>query len=142
MIHFANIFHLFFINLIKILFSISCKSNFRARNFLSPACNPPPLPTNNPSLIITNFSNLENQWYYKCAYCQTNILSLVFPRGGYSHTWAWYGDSAVMTPVFEIYPHHELIDPLIVHKTIGLSLSHLVPEILGPKVGLIFFTKM
>ncbi len=33
---------------------------------------------------------------------------------------------------------HNLIDPLFLQKKIGLSLSHLVPEILGPKVGLIF----
>ncbi len=65
------------------------------------------------------------------------------PRGGggggggveYSHTWAWYGVSSAMTPVFIIF---NLIDPLFLQKKIGLSLSHLVPEILGHKVGLIF----
>ncbi len=36
-------------------------------------------------------------------------------------------------------PHHNLIEPLpLSAEKIGLSLSHLVPEILGPKVGLIF----
>ncbi len=34
--------------------------------------------------------------------------------------------------------HHDLIDILFLQNTNGLSLSHLVPEILGPKVGLIF----
>ncbi len=33
---------------------------------------------------------------------------------------------------------HYLIDTLFLQKKIGLSLSHLVPEILGPKVGLVF----
>ncbi len=35
-------------------------------------------------------------------------------------------------------PHHDLIDPLFLLKKIGLSLSHLVPVILGLKVGPIF----
>ncbi len=35
-------------------------------------------------------------------------------------------------------PQHNPIDPLILAETINLSLSHLVPEILGPKVGLIY----
>ncbi len=38
-------------------------------------------------------------------------------------------------------PPHNPIDPLFLQEKIGLSLSHLVPEILGPKVG-VFFTKM
>ncbi len=38
----------------------------------------------------------------------------------------WFG------PYF--VPHHDLINPLFLQKTICLSLSHLVPEILGPKV--------
>ncbi len=33
---------------------------------------------------------------------------------------------------------HNPIDPLFLEKKIGLSLSHLVPEILRPKVGIIF----
>ncbi len=37
-----------------------------------------------------------------------------------------------MTPVFEIF------DPIGSIEKIGLSLSHLVAEILGPKVGVIF----
>ncbi len=51
-----------------------------------------------------------------------------------------------MTPVLGIFspigslfiPQHNPIDPLFLQKKIGLSLSHLVPEILGPKVGLFF----
>ncbi len=52
-----------------------------------------------------------------------------------------------MTPVFfklsirlgpYFIPHHNPIDTLFLQKKIDLSLSHLVPEILGPKVGLIF----
>ncbi len=38
-------------------------------------------------------------------------------------------------------PQHHPIDPFFLQKKIGLSLSHLVPEILGPTVGLIFYTK-
>ncbi len=34
--------------------------------------------------------------------------------------------------------HLDSIDSLFMQKIIGLSLSHLVPEILGPKVGLSF----
>ncbi len=61
--------------------------------------------------------------------------------GGYSHTWAWYGGFAVMTPIFypigsPFMPHHDLIDTLFL-QNIFLSLSHLVPEILGPKNCLI-----
>ncbi len=33
---------------------------------------------------------------------------------------------------------HNLIDPLFLQTQISLSLSYLVPEILGPKVGVIF----
>ncbi len=51
-----------------------------------------------------------------------------------------------MTPFFKFsirlgpyfIPQHNPIDPLFLQKKIGFSLSHLVPEILGPKVGLIF----
>ncbi len=51
----------------------------------------------------------------------------------------------MITQVFKIFdlwgpyfmPYHDLIDPLFLQK-IGLSQSHLVPKILGPKVSLIF----
>ncbi len=47
-----------------------------------------------------------------------------------------------MTFIFYIFdpfmPNHDLIDPFILQKKIGLSLSHLIPDILGPKLGLIF----
>ncbi len=43
----------------------------------------------------------------------------------------------MMTPVFEIFDH-DLIDPLFLQNKIDLPLSHLVPQILGPKGGLIF----
>ncbi len=53
----------------------------------------------------------------------------------------------MITPVFEIFyligslfmHHHDLIDPLFLLKKIGLSLTHLIPEILGHKFGLIFY---
>ncbi len=35
-------------------------------------------------------------------------------------------------------PQQNLIDTLFLQKKIGLSLSHLVPEILGPKIGQFF----
>ncbi len=35
-------------------------------------------------------------------------------------------------------PQHNSVDPFFLQKKIGLSLSHLVPEILGPKVGQFF----
>ncbi len=38
-------------------------------------------------------------------------------------------------------PYHDPTDPIFLQKKISLSLSHVVPEILGPKVGLIV-TKM
>ncbi len=50
----------------------------------------------------------------------------------------------VRTPVFGIFNPIlyiimiSFIDTLFLHKKIGLSLSHLVPEILGPKVGQLF----
>ncbi len=40
-----------------------------------------------------------------------------------------------------LYPNTIQLIPSFCRKN-GLSLLHLVPEILGPKVGLIFFTKM
>ncbi len=47
-----------------------------------------------------------------------------------------------MAPVFEIFhlfsyfmEHHDLIDPPLSAEKISLSPSHLVPEILRPKVG-------
>ncbi len=50
-----------------------------------------------------------------------------------------------MTQMFEIFHltplfmhHHDLSDPLFLQKKISLSLSHLVSDILGPKVGLMF----
>ncbi len=48
----------------------------------------------------------------------------------------------MMTTVFEIFVQNEslfydLIDPLFLQKKISLFMSHLVQEILGPKVGLI-----
>ncbi len=52
-----------------------------------------------------------------------------------------------MTPVLRIFnptvflfyiPQHNPIDHLVLQKKICLPPSHLVPEILGPKVGLIF----
>ncbi len=51
----------------------------------------------------------------------------------------------VMNPIFEMFnPIGSLFYtsssdwPLLSTETISLSLSHLVPEILGPKVGVIF----
>ncbi len=44
--------------------------------------------------------------------------------------------SILLGPSF--MPHHDLIDPIFLRKIIGLSLSHSVPEILGPKVCLIY----
>ncbi len=69
-----------------------------------------------------------------------NILGWVLPYLGM----VWR--SAVMTPFYRfpirLGPYfispHDPIDPLFLQKRIGLSLSHLVPEILGPKVGKIF----
>ncbi len=36
-------------------------------------------------------------------------------------------------------PRHDLIDPPLSAERNGLSLSHLVPETLGPNVGLTFY---
>ncbi len=75
----------------------------------------------------------------------------VLGGGGYSHTWdlglvGWFhsddprfGDfqsKMRLNPCF--MPHHDSIDPLFCRKKISLSLSHLVTETLGPKIGLIF----
>ncbi len=44
----------------------------------------------------------------------------------------------IFNPIgFLFYAHHNLIEPLLLQKKIGLSLSHLVSEILGPTVALI-----
>ncbi len=66
-------------------------------------------------------------------------------RWGYSHTWhgrevqQWWPPFLRFSIRLGPYcmPHHDLIDPFSCRKKIGLSVSHLVPEILGPKVGLI-----
>ncbi len=42
-----------------------------------------------------------------------------------------WGFSIRLGPYF--IPQHDPIGPLILHKKISLSLSHLVPEILGPQ---------
>ncbi len=68
--------------------------------------------------------------------------------GGDSHTWRWWGTSTLLTPNFDIYqskckykpllcPTHSYWPPLSAEK-ICLSLSHLIPEIIWPKVGLFF----
>ncbi len=48
-----------------------------------------------------------------------------------------------MTPILGVFNLNFIcqqhpIDPLFLFSKIGLSVSHLVPEILGPKFGLIF----
>ncbi len=73
-----------------------------------------------------------------------SLLYAFCPRGGGGTPILGLGrGSAVMTPVFEIF---NPIGSIFYNSTqsdwvIGLSLSHLVPEKLGPKVGVIF-TKM
>ncbi len=90
-------------------------------------------------LLTFMFINLsQRRTTHVCYLCQ----SIFQPRsgGGYSDTCAWQGGSAVMTPFWGHYfiSQHNPIDPLFLQKKIRLSISHLVPEILGPKVGLIF----
>ncbi len=51
----------------------------------------------------------------------------------------FWGFSIRLGPYF--IPQNNPIDPIFLQKKIDLFLSHLVPEILGPKVGP-FFTKM
>ncbi len=66
--------------------------------------------------------------------------------GGPSYTWRWGGTSALLTPVFWHFPiplapffmpNSILLTPLSAEK-ICLPLSHSVPEIIWPKVGLNF----
>ncbi len=61
--------------------------------------------------------------------------SAVMIRGSIARHPFW-GFSIRLGPYF-VHLHNP-IDPSICRKKIGLSLSHLVPEILGPKVALIF----
>ncbi len=62
------------------------------------------------------------------------------------HTWTWLGTSALLTPVFDIFQSHWISclcptrsywPPLSAEKN-SLSLSHLIPEIIWAKIGLIF----
>ncbi len=76
-------------------------------------------------------------------------MSVSHGQGGYSHTWALYGGSPVRTPfLFSIrlgsyfIPQHIRIDPLFLQKKIGLSGSHLLLQIIGPKVRLYFHKKL
>ncbi len=82
-----------------------------------------------------------------CAYfCCTLILNYLCQHWMKTHFWKSKGGSAVMTPVFWIFnPIGSLFYtaaqsdwPSRFAEKIGLSLSHLVPDLLGPKVVLHF----
>ncbi len=111
------------------------------------------------SLILDLFDpsyfsqNLRSDWvhFFRVLSPLQNILWSTPPPpsplgGWHSHTWIWGVTSALLTPVFDICRSHwvpfyaelNLIDPLFLLKKIGFSLSHLFPEIIWPKVGLIF----
>ncbi len=53
----------------------------------------------------------------------------------------------MMTPILATFdlmgayfmPHHDLIDPLFLQRKVRLSLSHLFPEVLGTKAGMIYY---
>ncbi len=91
----------------------------------------------------------SSDWWYQFSWIMSDVwwhyrpLEAYQVWGGYSHTWAWQGGSTSLTPIFEIL----LFDwvtvvwcdwlPRFTDK-FGLSLSHLVPEIFGSKVGVIF----
>ncbi len=81
-----------------------------------------------------NFINLICQtWYSRYLWVGTPIL-----RHGREVSRWWppfWGFTIRLGPYF--IPQHNPIDPLFLQK-ISLSLSHLLPEILGPKIGLIF----
>ncbi len=62
--------------------------------------------------------------------------------GGHFHTWRWWGS---IDPLFDIFRSHGVpfirnsnVLTLSFCRKIYLSLSHLVPEIIWPKVGLFF----
>ncbi len=65
---------------------------------------------------------------------------------GHCHTWKWLGTSTLLTPIFDIFLSHWVpfccltwsYGPLFMQKQISLSLSHLVSEIIWPKVSLFF----
>ncbi len=73
--------------------------------------------------------------------------SYIFPPGGHSNTWRWWGTSVLLTPVFDIFRSHwvpflcptQSYWPPISAQKIGLSLSHLVPEIFDLK--LVYFSQ-
>ncbi len=56
----------------------------------------------------------------------SRYITITYPRGfaGHSHTWTWWGTSALLTPVFEIFRSHwlpfyaqlDLIDPIFLQK--------------------------
>ncbi len=68
----------------------------------------------------------------------------------HSHIWTWWGTSALLTHVFDIFRSHWVpflcptrsYWPHFSAEKIGLSLSHLVPEVIWPKVGLKFHTNL
>ncbi len=79
------------------------------------------------------------------AFLTPTILDLVLMLSPtfYYDTWTWWGTSALLTPVFDIFRSHwvpflsptrSYCPPLSAEK-IGLSLSHLVREIIWSKVG-------
>ncbi len=77
-----------------------------------------------PTLVFT----LDIPLLYTRCHTSANLSLICFAipvlRGGYSHTWVWWGSFAVMTPAFEILdlmgficmPHNDLIGPLFLKK--------------------------
>ncbi len=86
--------------------------------------------------------------YPLCTFCLVDIPNWpVEPGGGrHSNTWTWWRTFALLTPVFDVFRSHWVrllcpsrsYWPLLSAEKISFSLSHLVPEIIWAKVGLIF----
>ncbi len=66
---------------------------------------------------------------------------------GHSNTWKWLGTSALLPPIFDIFQSHwvpfvcttRYYWPSLSAEKNCLSLSHLVPELIWPKVGVFYF---
>ncbi len=85
-------------------------------------------------------------WFVTC--CQDPFTSssgvtqgVGTPILGHGREVLWWWPPIVLFSIWlgpYFIPQHNPIDPFFLQKKISLSLSHLVSEILGPKVGLIF----
>ncbi len=91
------------------------------------------------SNILICTANVVQNGTWECGYIITKSRNPEkgTPILGYGHSEVISPRFLVVHPRGSLFYASDLIDPLFLQKKIGLSLSHLVPEILWAKFGLI-----